>query len=143
MESLQNVEIKNQQIVLDQLAELAARDGEIAVLWLYGSRATGDAQANSDFDLAVAFSTRDGSAWEQRLRSETLALDWAAALGLPSSQVSVVDINSAPAHLAMSIMGADRALHVSDPLRLAREENRISSVWEIDHLYHQRQAGSE
>lgn len=141
MESLKKVDITDQDAVLNGLIELAERDGRVAVLWLYGSRAVGEAQANSDFDLAVAFTMPEGSAWEQGLRPEALALDWAAALNLPSSQISVVDINRAPIHLAVSIMRADRALHIKDPLRLAREENRISSIWDIDHAYEKRRAG--
>lgn len=141
MDPLARIEIESERPLVDQLTQLAAENDDVAVLWLYGSRATGSASADSDIDLAVAFRTQDGDAWERRLRPETLALDWAAALGLPSSQVSVVDINSAPAHLAVNIIRADHVLHVKDPLRLAREENRISSVWEIDHLYEQRHAG--
>ena len=141
MKSPVNIDIENESELLDRLVELAREDADIAVLWLYGSRAAGRARPDSDIDLAVAFDNLDGDAWDRRLRPETLALDWAAALRLPSGQVSVVDVNSAPAHLALNIMREDRVLLVKDPLRLAREENRISSVWEIDHLYEQRRAG--
>lgn len=141
MESPANIDIENEGALLDRLVELAEENADIAVLWLYGSRAAGKSRRDSDIDLAVAFAKLDGDAWDRRLRSETLAMDWAAMLRLPSGQVSVVDINSAPAHLALNIMREDRVLHVKDTLRLAREENRISSVWEIDHLYEQRHAG--
>lgn len=140
MESPARNEIHNESVLLGALAELAADNADIAVLWLYGSRATGHATVISDIDLAIAFERHDESAWEHRLRPETLALEWAHSLELPSSQLSIVDINTAPIHLALNIIKADRVLYVKDPSRLAREENRISSIWEIDHLYHQRQA---
>ncbi|HDN9023786.1 TPA: nucleotidyltransferase domain-containing protein [Aeromonas veronii] len=37
------------------LAALAASPPEVAVLWLYGSHAKGNAGPHSDWDLAVAF----------------------------------------------------------------------------------------
>ncbi|MCG5513275.1 nucleotidyltransferase domain-containing protein [Ectothiorhodospira shaposhnikovii] len=39
---------------------MASADREIAVLWLYGSRAKNTATETSDYDLAVAFRTPDG-----------------------------------------------------------------------------------
>lgn len=41
--------------LLPKIATLAENDPEIAVVWLYGSRAKGCAHASSDYDLAVAF----------------------------------------------------------------------------------------
>lgn len=54
--------------LLKDLAALAARDNEIAVLWLYGSRAKGTASSGSDYDLAVAFHTFEKDPLERRLR---------------------------------------------------------------------------
>jgi predicted nucleotidyltransferase len=39
---------------LHQLNALAASHPEVAVLWLYGSQAKGNASEHSDWDLAVA-----------------------------------------------------------------------------------------
>ncbi|WP_413490360.1 nucleotidyltransferase domain-containing protein [Shewanella baltica] len=40
---------------LHQLSALAASHPKVAVLWLYGSQAKGNASEHSDWDLAVAF----------------------------------------------------------------------------------------
>lgn len=127
--------------VLARLTEMAHRDPQIAVLWLYGSRAKGMATAQSDYDLAVAFREPFRDPLERRLRPELLAQTWQDHLSLSDELLSVVDINIAPVPLAMSIVRTGRELCVNDPLRLAREENRISSMWELDYEYHRRQFG--
>jgi predicted nucleotidyltransferase len=126
------------QAILTKLTELAAQDDAIAVLWLYGSRAKGTASEESDFDLAVAFKQPGGEPLERRLRPELLAQSWQDALDLPEGLLSLVDINLAPITLAHVIVRTGRALQVNDPLRLAREENRITSMWELDYQYHLR-----
>ncbi|WP_404298363.1 nucleotidyltransferase domain-containing protein [Halomonas sp.] len=125
-------------VIRDALIELATRDDEIAVLWLYGSRAKGTATAQSDYDLAVAFRQFEKDPLERRLRPELLAQAWQDALGLAEDQVSIVDINLAPLTLAHAIIRTGEVLQIKDRLRLIREEHRISSMWEIDHQYHQR-----
>lgn len=67
-----------------------------------------------------------------------LAQAWQDTLGLTEGQVSIVDINLAPLPLAHAIIRTGRVLRANDRVRLIREEQRISSMWEIDHLYHQR-----
>lgn len=128
----------NQADRLKALAELAARDNEIAALWLYGSRAKGTAGEGSDYDLAVAFRSFEQDALKRRLRAELLAQAWQEALGLPESELSIVDINLAPLPLAHVIIHTGKLIHANDRLRVIREENRITSMWELDHQYHQR-----
>lgn len=128
----------DQTTILNGLVELAAKDDEIAVLWLYGSRAKGSAAESSDYDLAVAFRTFEKDALERRLRPELLAQAWQEALSLPAGQLSLVDINQAPLPLAHVIIRTGQVLRATDGLRLVREENRITSMWEIDHQYHQQ-----
>jgi uncharacterized protein len=128
----------DQTAILQALAELAAKDDEIAVLWLYGSRAKETATESSDYDLAVAFRTFERDALERRLRPELLAQAWQDALGLAEGRLSLVDINLAPIPLAHAVIRTGRVLHANDRLRLAREEIRITSMWEIDHQYHQQ-----
>ncbi len=122
----------------EALAELAARSDEIAVLWLYGSQAKGTATPRSDYDLAVAFRSFEKDPLERRLRPELLAQAWQDALALKEGQLSIVDINLAPLPLAHVIIRTGRVLQANDRLRVIREEQRIGSMWEIDHLYHQR-----
>jgi predicted nucleotidyltransferase len=130
----------NNPLIAD-ITHLVSQDHEIELLWIYGSQADGSATPESDYDLAIAFTSPQGNTLESRLRSEVKALEWADQLNLKSSQVSVVDINLAPLPLAMNIINNGVLLHQGSGLRLAREENRITSMWELDHEYHQRQFG--
>jgi predicted nucleotidyltransferase len=120
--------------LLQKIAELAEKDPDIAVVWLYGSRAKGNAHATSDYDLAVAFNRfiKDDPV-EKRLRPECLALDWQRALGLHDFQVSVVDINQAPIPLAFAIIQADTVVFCRDQNRLWQETRRIHSRMELDY----------
>ncbi|MCG5502124.1 type VII toxin-antitoxin system MntA family adenylyltransferase antitoxin [Ectothiorhodospira lacustris] len=127
---------------LERLTEMASADREIAVLWLYGSRAKNTATETSDYDLAVAFRTPEKRPLERRLRPELLAQQWRHQLDLAEDMLSVVDINQAPIPLAMVIIRTGRVLQGNDPLRLAREENRISSMWELDYQFHVRKFAS-
>jgi predicted nucleotidyltransferase len=124
--------------ILDAICALVQADPRIDVLWLYGSRARGTAQSDSDYDLAVAFNTFPKDQWDRRLQPEQLCFEWSDALGLQSGRLSVVDINNIPLPLAYAVISTGRVLHVRNGLLLAREENRINSMWEIDHAHHLR-----
>ncbi|WP_102795730.1 type VII toxin-antitoxin system MntA family adenylyltransferase antitoxin [Bowmanella denitrificans] len=114
-----------------RIKQLAAAHPDIAVVWLYGSRARNTATDNSDYDLAVAFkSFIKDSALDARLRPESLALDWQQTLSTP---LSVVDINLAPIPLAMTVVDDDRPLYVADIRRKMMEEQRIRSRWEHEY----------
>lgn len=127
--------------VIQKVIQMAEQDPNIDVLWIYGSRAKLTAQENSDYDFSVAFSTIPRNAWDKRLQSEMLALDWCETLKLPEKKISVADINQVPLPLAMSIITTGKLLLVKNSLRLAREENRITSMWEIDYRYHLQHYG--
>lgn len=95
--------------VIHQLITLANSNPQVQVLWLYGSRAKGTAGPASDWDLAVAFDPIKqngplGTALENRLRPELLALEWQRAMGLAEGKLSVVDINQAPIPLAFAVV---------------------------------------
>ncbi|WP_157798181.1 type VII toxin-antitoxin system MntA family adenylyltransferase antitoxin [Aeromonas cavernicola] len=116
------------------LAALAAAHPEVRVLWLYGSRAKGNAGPHSDWDLAVAFDpVKLADVLDSRLRPELLALAWQRALGLAEGQLSVVDINQAPIPLAFAIVDANRVLFCRDQGRRLREEARIMSQMELNY----------
>ncbi|GAB2798437.1 hypothetical protein GCM10027040_26400 [Halomonas shantousis] len=124
--------------VLSRLTDLVRRNPDIDVLWLYGSRAKGMASEDSDYDLAVAFRFPERDPLQKRLRPELLAQQWQDELALAEGMLSVVDINLAPVPLAMAIVRTGRTLCVNSALRLAREENRITSMWELDYQYHRQ-----
>lgn len=124
----------NEDRIQQQLSELAAAHPEVAVLWLYGSRAKGNATEASDWDLAVAFDpVKLVDLLDNRLRPELLALDWQRALGLTEGQLSVVDINQAPIPLAFAIVDANRVLFCRDQGRRLSEEARIMSQMELNY----------
>lgn len=124
----------NEDRIQQQLSELAAAYPEVAVLWLYGSRAKGNATEASDWDLAVAFDpVKLVDLLDNRLRPELLALDWQRALGLTEGQLSVVDINQAPIPLAFAIVDANQVLFCRDQGRRLSEEARIMSQMELNY----------
>lgn len=116
------------------IQERASLDSGIAVLWLYGSRARGDARPDSDYDLAVAFADFPDDPLAARLRPEVLALEWQEALGLPEGALSVVDINRVPIPLAWNIVTEGAVLFCRNERRLIREEQRIWGRMELDIL---------
>jgi predicted nucleotidyltransferase len=116
------------------IKQLAEDNPDILIVWLYGSRAKGNAHRNSDYDLAVAFkSFIKNDPLEKRLRPECLALDWQQALGLHDFQLSIVDFNQAPISLAFEIIQADNVLFCRDEDRLWQEIQRIHSRMELDY----------
>lgn len=116
------------------IKQLAEQNPDILIVWLYGSRAKGNAHRNSDYDLAVAFkSFIKNDPLEKRLRPECLALDWQQALGLHDFKLSIVDINQAPIPLAFEIIQADNVLFCRDEDRLWQEIQRIHSRMELDY----------
>lgn len=121
--------------------ELAQVDANVQLLWLYGSRAKGTAQAGSDYDFAVAFASFPQNAWGKRLQPVLLAQQWADALGVPDDKISVIDINHVPIPLALSVIRQGVELVVKDGLRLAREENRITGLWEEECFHRERDNG--
>ncbi|MEH8202955.1 nucleotidyltransferase domain-containing protein [Aeromonas veronii] len=128
--------------VIHQLITLANSNPQVQVLWLYGSRAKGTAGPASDWDLAVAFdpikqSGPLGTALENRLRPELLALEWQRAMGLAEGKLSVVDINQAPIPLAFAVVDANRPLYSRDEGRRLQEEARIMSQMELGYHHHQ------
>ena len=127
-----------------QLIDLARATPEVQVVWLYGSRAKGNAGPQSDWDLAVAFApVKLADPLENRLRAELLALDWQRALGVAEGVLSVVDINLAPIPLAFAIIDANTLLFSRDEGRRLQEEARIMSRMEIDHLGSDDQSGKK
>ncbi len=114
---------------------LAGQTHDVAILWLYGSRARGTQREDSDYDLAVAFQSFIRSdPLESRVRPELLAMDWRRALGLPENRLSVIDINQVGVSLAYHVVNNYEPLFCRDPRRLITEQNRVLSRMELDVL---------
>ncbi|WP_245579565.1 type VII toxin-antitoxin system MntA family adenylyltransferase antitoxin [Aliagarivorans taiwanensis] len=132
-------QIENNTERLTALSRLAEANQDVAVLWLYGSRAKGNYSDSSDWDLAVAFEPPSlADPLERRLRPELLAMDWQRALGLPEGKLSIIDINSAPVPLAFAAIDACTVVFSADEARRLREEQRIMSKMEHDVLTNQK-----
>lgn len=120
---------------IKQIVELAKNSAEVEVLWLYGSRARDNANTNSDYDLAVAFTSYIEDPVERRLRPEMLSLEWSKQLKI---LLSIVDINQASLSLAYTIIIDNTILYSKNDYRRITEEQKIMSKWEIDFLYHRK-----
>lgn len=123
----------------NKITNIASNTKGLAALWLYGSRARGDNHNNSDYDLAVVFTTWEKEPLERRLRPELLAIDWHSELSLPENTLSIVDIATAPIPLAWNIIKEGILLLDIEPASRMCHEARIMSRWELDFSYHQRQ----
>jgi len=126
----------NDKQLLSSIIQLAQEDSEIELLWLYGSHAKGTAHKNSDIDLAVVFKSWEKKVIERRLRPELLAMEWQRKLKLKEGELSVLDMNTAPIPLAMSVLQSGNLLLSKNRSRQFQELQRIMSRWEIDYLYH-------
>ena len=120
---------------IKQIVQLAEHNPEVEIVWLYGSRARGNAHSQSDYDLAIAFKTYIEDPIERRLRPELLALKWCKQL---NNQLSIIDINQVPLPLAYTVIQDNKLLYSQDDYRRMAEEQRIMSKWELDHTYHQK-----
>ncbi|WP_215396788.1 type VII toxin-antitoxin system MntA family adenylyltransferase antitoxin [Rheinheimera oceanensis] len=118
-----------------QLAAMAAADSNILALWLYGSRARGNARTDSDYDLAVLFASSPTDELERRLQPELLALDWQQLLACPA--LSVINIMQVPLPLAISVLEDNTVLYCRDDTARLLAEARLMSKWELDYQYHQ------
>jgi predicted nucleotidyltransferase len=130
-----------QEEILKKIKNLAMEDANIAIVWLYGSRADNSATTGSDYDFAIAFNQFPENDWDKRLQPELVAQYWADTLSVPLEKISVVDFNHIPLALALSVVNSNSVLLAKDSVRLAKEENRVSSMWELDQMYHRQQFG--
>lgn len=123
----------DQQKILDMLQTMAEANALIDVVWLYGSQVKGNADENSDYDVAIACDQREVAKWAYY--ADDLAEQWTKKT---QEQVSIVDINQAPTPLAYSIINDGKILYCRDPLRLHTEQMRVWSLWEAFRYEHRQ-----
>lgn len=117
---------------LSLAAELVSRNADIRSLWLYGSRARGEARQDSDYDFAVTFAQWAPSPLAAVTRVEALRSALATAL---DADVSVVELDRAPVPLAAAIASEGRLLLDRAPVETGWLCQRIWSKWD-DWCYH-------
>lgn len=131
-----------QEEIFKKIKSLALEDANIAIVWLYGSRDNNSANKKAnDYDFAIAFNQFPEDEWDKRLQPELVAQYWADTLNISLEKISVVDFNHIPLALALSAVNSNSVLLAKDSVRLAKEENRVSSMWELDQMYHRQQFG--
>lgn len=121
---------KTKHSLLESISQIAQQNDEIVILWLYGSRAKGNFNEHSDYDLAVAMKAFEPET-DRAIDADCLAYEFRQQLGLDDeTKISIVDINAIPIQLAHAIVSHGRVIKCVDGLRLAREENRITGLFE-------------
>lgn len=110
--------------IIKLINQKAEESNIIDVVWLYGSHAKGNADENSDYDLAIAFN-QTGSAKDYYC--DELAYQWSKTTKV---DVSVIDINKVPVPLAYSVISDGKVIFCRNELRLHSEQSRIWSMWE-------------
>ena len=83
--------------IVDELRKLLRCEGDIKLLYLFGSRAVGAESPLSDLDLA--FLSDDGLEAQLKLIKVV-----SRALNIPEDRVDVVDLSKAPLHLKFEIL---------------------------------------
>ncbi|WCN10215.1 nucleotidyltransferase domain-containing protein [Marinomonas mediterranea] len=124
-----------QKIIIDMLITLSESNSSVNALWLYGSRAKGNAHLESDFDLAVMFDRKIRDPLDNRLRPELLAEEWRKTLNLPPSKLSILDVESAPLPIAFNAINGELLYCRNNGIRMSKESVIMSKI-ELDLQYH-------
>jgi len=111
------------------LARVAEREPEVLAAWLFGSRATGEASATSDADVAVLLAPGADRALPTRL---TATLENALAM-----DVDVVDLATVTPVLGFEIVARGRRVFTRDALGADRAEERCLREY-LDTAYMRR-----
>lgn len=123
-----------QEKIISDIGLLAEHNQDIAVVWLYGSRAKGSHRPDSDFDLAVAFNNFSLDHMAKYLRPNELALHWQQALGLSEQMLSIIDISEAPTYLAINAVETGTVIYSEGSSRVYKETARIRSIFEHEQV---------
>jgi len=101
---------------IQTLKEYFAKRDDVAMAFLFGSRAKGYARASSDWDIGVYFTPL--AARELELETDRdfpyLHLVWGDATRIVGAEVDLVTLNRAPAPLVFSILNHGTPLAVKD-----------------------------
>jgi predicted nucleotidyltransferase len=117
--------------IINSIISLAKADLDITAIWLYGSRATDNFSAESDYDIAVLFASRISDPLDNRLRPELLAMDWQRNTIDTNIEISVIDVNQVMIPLAFNAISGRLLYCRNDGLRMSAEAI-ISSKAELD-----------
>jgi predicted nucleotidyltransferase len=107
---------KKAQNEIARLKEMIGAEPDLVFAVLIGSRARGDATANSDWDIALKWEQNKTSYFDQLARGEILRKKIAVQLNTTANSIDLIDINSA--QLAMRAFICNEGLVLTDPYAL-------------------------
>ena len=96
-------------------------------IWLYGSRASGTENEESDFDFAIAADRRLDLPERQELRRRLEDALEVSGFGWPD--IDVVDLQAVPLTLAAQVLETGKVLYCSDEVAKAFLETRLMSMY--------------
>ena len=99
-------------------------------IYLYGSRAKGNAREDSDWDIAVLFSDYEPDLLERVVRPQMLEAELERQFS--TMNISVVDLREVPVPLQWNIIQG-KTLYDRGVPTVRRLENAIISAWEKDY----------
>lgn len=118
---------------IESMISLIRANFRIDAIYLYGSRAKGNACDDSDWDLAVLFTSYEHEPLERMLRAQRVEELLEQRLHM-YNQISVVDLESVPPGLQMNIIMGRRVYDRLVP-HVRKVEYSILSKMEKDYVY--------
>ncbi|NTV49365.1 MAG: nucleotidyltransferase domain-containing protein [Geobacteraceae bacterium] len=97
------------KLITDQLSDILGVIDDLELAILIGSRATGTARPDSDWDIAIQWS-RGMDFIQQLAASERLRMTLAEKLGVPGQSIDLIDLPTA--RLAMRAVIAEEGLPI-------------------------------
>lgn len=102
----------------------------IDAIYLYGSRAKGNARDDSDWDLAVIYTDYETDILERAVRPQMMEAELERLY--PELELSVVDLREVPVPLQWNIIQGMKLFDRYVPA-VRRLEHAIISAWEKDY----------
>ncbi|MRI33516.1 nucleotidyltransferase domain-containing protein [Endozoicomonas sp. OPT23] len=115
---------------LQQLTEAICHQTEVDAIYLYGSRAKGTHREESDWDLAVLYTSFEQDIFERAVRPQMLEAELEKQF--PDLDLSMVDLREVPVPLQWNIIQGNTLYDRGVPA-VRRMENAIISAWEKDY----------
>jgi len=105
---------------------------QVDAIFLYGSRAKNTVHLKSDWDIAVLFTHYEKDKLQRLLNPQLLEAAVERELK-QYKQLSIIDLESVPIYLQMSIITTGIKYFDANVPRVKRLENSILSTWEKDY----------
>jgi len=124
---------------MEAVVQFFEKQADVAVAFLYGSRARGRAQAAaaSDWDFALSFADEWPTRLDRLARLERLKSELAVVLGGADVAIDLVDLRRAPIGLCITVAEEGRILKGQRSLELFRFYQR---AWSAQEEFHFRKA---